>query len=93
MFVADDASNALPDTNCRATRGWGPRSQPPGGENCLPEKRAKKYDNQDAKDKAPSTGTEGVIVLGGQPVGIAHVETKLDARQQAQSHSRLLKIS
>jgi hypothetical protein len=41
----------------------------------LPEKHAKKYDNKDAKDKAPSTGTEGVIVLGGQPVGIAHVET------------------
>jgi hypothetical protein len=30
----------------------------------LPEKHAKKYDNKDAKDKAQSTGTEGVIVLG-----------------------------
>jgi hypothetical protein len=42
----------------------------------LPEKHTKKYDNQDAKDEAPPTGTEGVIVLGAQPVGIAHVEAR-----------------
>jgi hypothetical protein len=63
--------------SCRERRRCcrGPRSQPPGGENRLPEKRTQKHDNKDAKDKAPPTGTEGVIVLGGQPVGIAHVET------------------
>jgi hypothetical protein len=59
----------------------------------LPEKHAKKYDDKDAKDKAPPLGTEGVIVLGRRPIGIAHVETYFDARQQAQSHSGLLKIS
>ena len=53
----------------------GPRSQLPGGENRLPEKHAKKYDNEDAKDKPPPIGIEGVIVLGSQPVGIAHFET------------------
>src|SRR5260370_25203125 len=62
-------------SSCRERRCRGPRSQPPGGENCLPEKHAKKYNNKDAKDKPPPTGTEGVIVLGGQPVGIAHVDT------------------
>src|ERR1700730_17406487 len=53
--------------SCRERRRCcrGPRSQPPGGENRLPEKRTQKHDNKDAKDKAPPTGTEGVIVLGG----------------------------
>jgi hypothetical protein len=46
----------------------------PVARNRLPEKHTKKYDNQDAKDEATPTGTAGVIVLGGQPVGIAHVE-------------------
>ena len=42
----------------------GPRSQPSGDQNRLPEKHAKKYNNKDAKDKAPPIGIEGVIVLG-----------------------------
>jgi hypothetical protein len=77
-------------SSCRERRCRGPRSQPPGGENCLPEKHAKKYDNKDAKDKPPPTGTEGVIVLGGQPVGIAHVDTNsTPASRRCQSNSDL----
>jgi hypothetical protein len=68
---------ALPDVKLsRETEVLsGPRSQPSGDQNRLPEKHAKKYNNKDAKDKAPPIGIERVIVLGGQPFGIAHVET------------------
>jgi len=76
LFVADDGSRSSRTSSRREgrSRSLGPRSQRLGGENRLPEKHTKKYDNQDAKDEAPPTGTAGVIVLGGQPVGIAHVE-------------------
>ena len=57
---------ALPDVKLsRETEVLsGPRSQPSGDQNRLPEKHAKKYNNKDAKDKAPPIGIEGVIVLG-----------------------------
>jgi hypothetical protein len=86
---------ALPDVKLsRETEVLsGPRSQPSGDQNRLPEKHAKKYNNKDAKDKAPPIGIEGVIVLGGSAVRNRSRRNQLDACQQAQSHARLLKIS
>jgi hypothetical protein len=67
-------------------------SQPSGGEDRLPKEHAKTCDHDNAKDKAPRVPTEGLLVVGGQPVGIAHA--KLLGRPPAsQPHQTLIKIS
>jgi hypothetical protein len=67
-------------------------SRPPGSDDRLPEKHAKNRNYNDPKDKAPGITTTGHVVVGGQPVGIAHA--KLLGRPPAtQSHQALIKIS
>ena len=41
----------------------------------LPEEHAKKRNHNDQKDKAPGILTMGHVVVGGQPVGIAHTRS------------------
>ena len=48
----------------------------------MPEERSEKRNYKNAKDKAPRIETEGLVVAGGQPVGIAHAKLSV-ARQRA----------
>ena len=67
-------------------------SQPSGSDDRLPEKHAKNRNHNDPKDKAPGILTTGHVVVGGQPVGIAHA--KLLGRPPAsQPDQTLIKIS
>jgi hypothetical protein len=66
-------------------------SRPPRGDNRLPEKHREKSNHNSAKDKAWRVAIKGLVV-GGQPVGIAHA--KLLGRPPAsQPHQTLMKIS
>jgi hypothetical protein len=67
-------------------------SQHSGSEDRLPKKHTKKRNHNNPKDKGPRVATEGLVVVGGQPVGIAHA--KLLGRPPAsQPNQRLIKIS
>ena len=67
-------------------------SQPPGSDDRLLEEHAQKLNHNDPKDKAPGNSTTGHVVVGGQPVGIAHA--KLPGRPPAsQPDQTLIKIS
>jgi hypothetical protein len=58
----------------------------------LPEEHSKTRNHKNPKDKALRIATEGLVVVGGQSVGIAH--TKLLGRPPAsQPHQTLIKIS
>ena len=66
--------------------------RPPRGDNRLPEKHSEKSNHNNAKDKAARAENRAGVVVGGQPVGIAHA--KLLGRPPAsQPHQRLIKIS
>jgi hypothetical protein len=57
----------------------------------MPEERSEKRNQNNPKDKGPRVEAEGLVVVGGQPVGIAHA--KLLGRQPAsQPHQTLIKI-
>jgi hypothetical protein len=47
-------------------------SQPPRSYDRVPEEHAKKRDHNNPKDKAPRVATTGLVIVGSQPVGIAH---------------------
>ena len=49
-------------------------SRPPGSDDRLPEERTKKCNHNNPKDKAPRVAATGLVVVGGQPVGIAHAK-------------------
>jgi hypothetical protein len=67
-------------------------SQPPRRDDRLPEEHTEKSNRNNAKDKTPRVATEGLVVVGGQPVGIAHA--KLLGRPPAsQPHQTLIKTS
>jgi hypothetical protein len=57
-------------------------SQHSGTDDRMPEERSEKRNYNNAKDKAPRIETEGLVVAGGQPVGIAHAKLSV-ARQRA----------
>ena len=58
----------------------------------MPKERSEKRNHKNPKDKAPCAATEGLVVVRGQPVGIAHA--KLLGRPPAsQPHQTLIKIS
>jgi hypothetical protein len=40
----------------------------------MPEESSEKRNHKNPKDKAPRVATEGLVVVGGQPVGIAHAK-------------------
>jgi len=68
------------------------KSQPSGGDDRLPEEHTKKRNHNNPKDKASRVATIGLVVVGGQPVGIAHV--KLPGRPpRSLPHQTLIKIS
>jgi hypothetical protein len=56
----------------------------------MPENHAQKYDHEDAQDDGPSAGTWSFIVIGSQPVEIAHAKT---IRTATQPDHRSTKIS
>jgi hypothetical protein len=73
-------------------KNLGRLSRPPGSDKRVPEEHSKKSNHNNAKDKAPRAAAEGLVVAGGQPVGIAHA--KLLGRPPAsQPHQTLIKIS
>jgi hypothetical protein len=49
-------------------------SRPPGSNDRVPEERSKKSNHNNAKDKAPRVATKGRVIVGSQPVGIAHAK-------------------
>ena len=49
-------------------------SQHSGTDGRMPEERSEKSNYNNAKDKAPRVETQGLVVVGGQPVGIAHAK-------------------
>jgi hypothetical protein len=59
-------------------------SQHSGSDDRLPEEHTKTRNHKNPKDKAPRVATEGLVVVGGQPVGIAHAKLSV-ARQQRSS--------
>jgi len=63
-------------------------SQPSGSDERLLEEHAKKRNQNDPKDKAPGISTTGHLVVGGQPVGIAHA--KLLGRPPASQPDQIL---
>jgi hypothetical protein len=66
-------------------------SRQSGSDDRMPEERGEKSNHNNAKDKESRVATEGLVV-GGQPVGIAHA--KLLGRPPAsQPHQTLIKIS
>ena len=66
-------------------------SQPPRRDDRVPEEYAKKHNHNNPKDKTRRVAIKGLVV-GGQPVGIAHA--KLLGRPPAsQPHQTLMKIS
>jgi hypothetical protein len=67
-------------------------SQPSGSDDRLPEEQAKKHNHNDPKDKAPGITTTGHVVVGGQPVGIAHAKL-LERPPASQPDQTLIKIS
>ena len=67
-------------------------SQPSGSDDRMPEEHSEKSNHNNPKDKTPRVEAEGPVVVGGQPVGIAHA--KLLGRPPAsQPHQTLMKIS
>jgi hypothetical protein len=48
-------------------------SQPSGSDDRMPEEHSEKSNHNNPKDKTPRVATEGLVV-GGQPVGIAHAK-------------------
>jgi hypothetical protein len=67
-------------------------SQPSGSDDRLPKEHTKKRNHNNPKDKASRVATRGHVVVGSQPVGIAHA--KLLGRPPAgQPHQTLIKIS
>jgi hypothetical protein len=67
-------------------------SRTPGSDDRVPEERAKTCNHKNPKDKESRVATEGLVVVGGQPVGIAHA--KLLGRPPAsQPHQTLIKVS
>jgi hypothetical protein len=67
------------------------RSQHSGSDDRLPEEHTKTRNHKNPKDKATRVVIEGFVVVGGQPVGIAHA--KLLGRPPArQPHQTLIKI-
>ena len=66
-------------------------SQTPGNDDRMPEERSEKSNHNNAKDKTPRVENRGGVVVGGQPVGIAHA--KLLGRPPASvPHQTLIKI-
>ena len=57
----------------------------------MPEERSEKRNHNNAKDKTPGVGTEGLVVRG-QPAGIAHAKL-VGGPPASQPHQRLIKIS
>ena len=66
-------------------------SEPSGSDDHVPENRSKKTNRNNAKDKAPRVATEGLVVVGGQPVGIAHAKV-LGRPPASRPHQTLIKI-
>ena len=63
-----------------------------GSDDRMPEERSEKSNHNNAKDKAPRVENRDGVVVGGQPVGIAHA--KLLGRPPAsRPHQTLIKIS
>ena len=66
-------------------------SQPHGSDDRLPEEHTKRRNHNNPKDKAPRVADICLVVVGGQPVGIAHA--KLLGRPPAsQPHQTLIKV-
>jgi hypothetical protein len=57
-------------------------SQHSGSDDRLPEDQTKTRNHKKPKDKVPRVATQGPVVVGGQPVGIAHAKLSV-ARQRA----------
>jgi hypothetical protein len=67
-------------------------SQPSGSDDRMPEERGEKSNHNNPKDKTPRVENRGGVVVGGQPVGIAHA--KLLGRPPAsQPDQTFIKIS
>src|SRR4029077_21156982 len=49
-------------------------SQHSGTDDHVPEERSNKSHHNNAKDQTPRVEAEGLVVVGGQPVGIAHAK-------------------
>jgi hypothetical protein len=49
-------------------------SRPPGSDDRVPEEHSKKSNHNNAKDKAPRVANTSLVVVGSQPVGIAHAK-------------------
>ncbi len=67
-------------------------SQHSGTDYRMPEERREKRNYNNVKDKAPRVETQGLVVVGGQPVGIAHAKL-LGCPPVRQPHQTLIKIS
>jgi Protein of unknown function (DUF938) len=86
-----DCSRGVGAIDCPAQMRHRP-SQTPGSDDHLPEEHTKTRNHNNAKDKTPRVEAEGLVVVGDQPVGIAHA--KLLGRPPAsQSDQALVKIS
>jgi hypothetical protein len=86
---SEDESGAEQLIACAYTRHR--PSQHFGSDDHMPEERNEKRNYNNAKDKAPRIEAEGLLVVGGQPVGIAHA--KLLCRPPASvPHQTLIKI-
>jgi hypothetical protein len=67
-------------------------SRPPGSDDRVPEEHSKKSHHNNAKDKAPRVANTNCVLVGSQPVGIAHAKL-LGRPPAAQPHQTLIKIS
>jgi hypothetical protein len=55
----------------------------------MPEERSEKSNHNNPKDKTPRVEAEGLVVVGGQPVGIAHAKL-LGRPPTSQPHQTLI---
>jgi hypothetical protein len=94
-LIVSRYSDRPPNGRCRYShRGRGSSlgvSWQPGSDDRMPEERSEKTNHNNAKDKTPRFENRGGVVVGGQPVGIAHA--KLLGRPPAsRPHQTLIKM-